>query len=50
MLAVPPPLTVPTTVTAALAATGCDASTATVSEIAGMKFRSFFIMSLFTSQ
>jgi hypothetical protein len=44
MMAVPPPLMVPTAVTAALAATGCDASIATVSEIAGMKFTSLFIM------
>ena len=46
IMAIPPPLILPTTV-AALAATGCDASIATASEIAAMSFTSFCMMSLF---
>src|SRR5438309_5979373 len=48
MKAVPPPLMVPTTVAVlAAAASGCDASIATASEMAGTRLRSFLIMSLF---
>jgi hypothetical protein len=36
---------VPTTVTTALAATGCDASIATAKEIAGNRYASLFMMS-----
>jgi hypothetical protein len=43
MLAVPPPLTVPTTVTAALAATGCAANIVAASKNVGITVTSFFI-------
>src|SRR5437868_13960235 len=48
MKAVPPPLMVATAVAVlAAAASGCDASIGTASEMAGTRLRSFLIMSLF---
>src|SRR2546429_39983 len=41
---VPPPLMVPTTVTALAAAAGCDANTTIANETAGMRLKSFFII------
>src|SRR5256885_8952767 len=40
----PPPLMVPTTVTALAAAAGCDANTTIANETAGMRLKSFFII------
>src|SRR2546421_5612115 len=44
MRGVPPPLMVPTTVTALAAAAGCDANTTIANETAGMRLKSFFII------